>query len=51
MNQSVVIRFERFMLPEPEPAEDVLDVEDARAALADAGAPIPWDDLRRDLGL
>ncbi|NLT05538.1 MAG: type II toxin-antitoxin system Phd/YefM family antitoxin [Solirubrobacterales bacterium] len=31
--------------------EDEADLDAARAALAEGGAPIPWDDLKSELGL
>jgi hypothetical protein len=44
------IRFARFM--EPEILEDVVDLIRARRALADpSNQPIPWEQIKRDLGL
>lgn len=34
-----------------EELEDRLDVEDARAALREPGPNIPWEKVKRDLGL
>jgi prevent-host-death family protein len=32
-------------------AEDAIDIAEARAALAEEGEPIPWDEVKADLGL
>jgi hypothetical protein len=40
-----------FMLAEPRPADEIADVEAARAALAESDERIPYDKIRRELGL
>ena len=50
----VVIDWQVFRLSEPRPAEsleDLADIEAARRALAEPGAPVPYEDVRRELGL
>ena len=42
------------MLPEPRPAEsleDLADLEAARRALAEPGAPVPYEEVRRELSV
>lgn len=39
-----------FMLSTPVPADDVEDIVAARAALAEPGERVPYDQLRRELG-
>lgn len=47
----------RFMLPTPKPAqprpdsEDTIDIEMAQQALAESDERIPYDEVRRELGL
>ena len=51
---AVLVRRRRFMLPIPRPAEnleDRADLDAARAALAEPGSRIPYEDVRRELGL
>jgi hypothetical protein len=50
-----LVRRRSFMLVHPEPAaplpEDADDIRAARAALSQSGERIPYENLRRDLGL
>lgn len=48
------VRWHWSMLPEPRPAEsleDLADIEAARCALAEPGPSVPYEDVRRELGL
>jgi len=48
------VRWDSFMLPEPRPAkslEDLADLEAGRRALAEPGTPVPYEEVRRELGL
>ena len=50
----VEVQWHWSMLPEPRPAEsleDLADLEAARRALAEPGSPVPYEDVRRELGL
>jgi prevent-host-death family protein len=40
-----------FLARALEALEDAEDIADARAVLDDGETPIPWEDVRRDLGL
>jgi hypothetical protein len=51
---TVLVRWSRFMLAVPQPAErteDLADIEAGRRSLAEPGASIPYEDVRRELGL
>ncbi len=45
------VQWTDFMLREPEPADEIADVQAARAALAESDERIPYDQVRRELGL
>jgi hypothetical protein len=48
------VRWHWSMLPEPRPAEsleDLADVEAAQRALAEPGESVPYEVVRRELGL
>lgn len=50
----VSVRWRTFMLATPRPAEDLedrADLDAARAALAESGPRVPYEDVRRELGL
>ena len=51
---TIVVRWSNFMLTTPRPAEsleDQADLEVARRVLAEPGHSVPYEDVRRELGL
>ena len=52
---AIVVRWRHFMLSDPRPAdldiEGRLDIEAARNALAESSERIPYEQIRKELGL